>query len=379
MYGYQERKQHWRGHLPTPARLPLVPQDMYSNPQTIENRHPTLLALIDAVYPHDVCFVCNNTLESGDRQHIKRHPPRFRCLYPRCQRTYRSRPALHFHLTHAHLIDQKHVDPSDPWYLLYAPVPDNYSHSSTNALHGFIPTRRGRPPKNRHENDPIAHAVAAAAARAASPAPTNVTNAAANATNATNTATIAANSSNSSNSVNSAPNSINSAPNSINAAANATNMAPTTPRNLLDASDTPTDSVASPTPSNSPFVPIAIAPNADGTVPSIQDARSPANLSTNSTSSKRSQALKPQARSTLIHYYPPLQCPICQQEFKRRNDVHAHLQAQHTDQDWYKCYFGDCSHTRSFSSREGLIYHLIRVHHCGIDDPDNPDSPMSNE
>lgn len=73
-------------------------------------------------------------------------------------------------------------------------------------------------------------------------------------------------------------------------------------------------------------------------------------------------ALSAKAEQFLNEVYPPLQCPSCNQVFNRKTNVIKHLAEFHLGQEPYRCIYPNCNHPRLYATREGLIYHIIRVH-----------------
>ncbi|ORX58997.1 hypothetical protein DM01DRAFT_1333591 [Hesseltinella vesiculosa] len=378
---------------------PFQLQDVYANSVNIENRHATLLSLIDAAYPPDLCCTCYEPLDPSNSDHLAIHPQKYRCLSALCQRTFTSRACLRFHVSTSHLIDAKQPDPSDPLYLLYATAPSTNASSSISTQplrpRSMIPilpatdtrspapsltvppARRGRPPKPRSEpttparrGRPRKHAIEP------SPTPPLLP---------------------------------------TNTARQITSESPTTPpfrpsvtpvsADPSSSSSIPTHSPAS-TRSPSPH-PQAIEmqqqerlklqlqrqlilqeeeqqrrqhlqrqhlPDPDPSLPygrpgrrsSVALSPSAPHLDMHRFSSGKTLSVS--AKLTLASYYPHLQCPSCKKYFKNRSQVVRHLQSDHGPGEGYQCYYSDCPHTKAFSSREGLVYHLIRTHHCGIND-----------
>lgn len=68
------------------------------------------------------------------------------------------------------------------------------------------------------------------------------------------------------------------------------------------------------------------------------------------------------AENFLNTMYPPLQCPSCLQVFNRKTNVIKHLTEAHLGQEPYRCIYPKCAHPRLYATREGLVYHIVRVH-----------------
>jgi uncharacterized C2H2 Zn-finger protein len=81
---------------------------------------------------------------------------------------------------------------------------------------------------------------------------------------------------------------------------------------------------------------------------------------------KRNSTKKPtlssKAEQFLNSVYPPLQCPSCNQIFNRKTNVIKHLTESHLGQEPYRCIYPSCNHPRLYATREGLVYHIVRVH-----------------
>ncbi|KAI8147574.1 hypothetical protein BJV82DRAFT_499640, partial [Fennellomyces sp. T-0311] len=72
--------------------------------------------------------------------------------------------------------------------------------------------------------------------------------------------------------------------------------------------------------------------------------------------------LSPESESLLNSVYDPLQCPSCHQHFNRKTNVIKHLTDQHYGEEPYRCVFPECVHPKLYATREGLVYHILRVH-----------------
>lgn len=103
---------------------PTTANKYYSNPLYIDNQYLSLLSLIDNTYPPQLCTICDRISRgaSESEQHFRSQHAgrrRFRCLHPHCERQFNSRGALHFHLSHSHIIRQASVRRAraDPPYL----------------------------------------------------------------------------------------------------------------------------------------------------------------------------------------------------------------------------------------------------------------------
>jgi hypothetical protein len=72
--------------------------------------------------------------------------------------------------------------------------------------------------------------------------------------------------------------------------------------------------------------------------------------------------LSPKAEAFLNSIYPPLECPSCHYLFNRKTNVIKHLTEAHLGQEPYRCIYPKCAHPRLYATREGLVYHIMRVH-----------------
>ncbi|CAO3594446.1 unnamed protein product [Absidia cylindrospora] len=64
----------------------------------------------------------------------------------------------------------------------------------------------------------------------------------------------------------------------------------------------------------------------------------------------------------LAEKYNPLECPACQMTFQRKKNVARHLATEHSGEECFQCIYSDCYHPKRFSTREGLVYHVLHSH-----------------
>lgn len=95
---------------------------------------------------------------------------------------------------------------------------------------------------------------------------------------------------------------------------------------------------------------------------------SPFSLYHSRKNSQKKPTLSSKAEAFLNSMYPPLQCPACHQLFNRKTNVIKHLTEAHLGQEPYRCIYPKCAHPRLYATREGLIYHIVRVHDNDDDD-----------
>ncbi|KAI9485537.1 MAG: hypothetical protein EXX96DRAFT_545486 [Benjaminiella poitrasii] len=79
-------------------------------------------------------------------------------------------------------------------------------------------------------------------------------------------------------------------------------------------------------------------------------------------SKNKKPILSQKAENLLNDAYPPLQCPSCQKAFNRKTNVIKHLTDVHFGEEPYRCIYSKCNHPRIYATREGLVYHISRVH-----------------
>ncbi|KAI9300468.1 hypothetical protein BJ944DRAFT_272999 [Cunninghamella echinulata] len=445
-------KEQWVDTLPLPPNnTAFYPthQDSYSNPLTIENRHGTLLSLLDAVYPPTMCFICNTTLPdlTEVENHIATHhntSKRYLCLHPHCTKSFKSRASLRFHIARTHVIDKKLVPKSDPLYLLYAPTssyfesitpiaspsPSSSSISSvmvvpqkrkwqrrtkkeinntidseqqsvflvkTSSSPGLSndsstptpspsmqldinnnqPKRRGRPPKipilhnkNNNNNNDISYSKQKSSIAtimnsdhplSSSSSPSTVEN------NIMTESTLSEKSSNevtsiiphfkndiSSPSLSTDTSTIKHSP--LTSPLSIKNLGPTS----ISTSNTIATEITSPTKSNSPKVFRLVQQVIPQNDPFPE---------------KKKAVLSLQSKTLLAEKYNPLKCPSCQTGFKRKTNVVKHLVTYHSGEECFQCVYDHCTHPKKFSTREGLVYHILRAHD---NQPDNDNDNNNN-
>ncbi|KAI8343752.1 hypothetical protein BC941DRAFT_412231 [Chlamydoabsidia padenii] len=128
-------RQPWSGNLPMPPTQFAYSTPLgYSNSLNIINRHDSLLTLLDTIYPDTSTKNTNNK----ERRHT------FLCLYPHCDRIFRSMGSLRFHISKAHIVDNKRITIHDQ---LHSPITISLAQKR-DLEQQHLPKRRGRPPKN---------------------------------------------------------------------------------------------------------------------------------------------------------------------------------------------------------------------------------------
>lgn len=87
------------------------------------------------------------------------------------------------------------------------------------------------------------------------------------------------------------------------------------------------------------------------------------NTSGNNTSERlRKQELSAHLQKKLDEIYDATICPSCNEQFKRKTHVIKHLVDEHHGEEPYKCVVTGCTRTKSYATREGLVYHLVSYH-----------------
>ncbi|KAI8391084.1 uncharacterized protein BYT42DRAFT_555515 [Radiomyces spectabilis] len=81
-------------------------------------------------------------------------------------------------------------------------------------------------------------------------------------------------------------------------------------------------------------------------------------------SKKKLPILSAELRAMLDAEYDPLVCPRkdCKERFERKAYMLRHMQSAHPRQFLYTCFFPECTGTKTYSTRNGLIYHLVSIH-----------------
>lgn len=371
-------QQQWGNQLPPPPPLPsnlilrTSLQDLYLNPFGIVNRHSTLSTLIDAAYPRNRCFTCDSTFTSRSEtdQHLQthHHTKGYLCLYPHCDQVFRSRGVLRFHIASCHVVVNEQVSKTDPLYLLYAPsdptatlssATDNgntmvpkkrkyerrrkawnpmsksslpgqtnfaltpggaYMHTDPSSAPAVPAKRRGRPPKNSIIMDAVK-------AKIIPPHTTIATE----------------------------PASVPTLPIST----------PVAPPPLPTPASTPVSAppVIAPPPPPPPLVASSPPPppKVFRLVQQVIPSHAVSSSSPSSTLKGRAN-LSLQSKTLLAEKYNPLRCPSCHLGFKRKTNVVKHLTAVHYGEECFQCIYPTCDHPKRFSTREGLVYHILRMH-----------------
>ncbi|KAI9266356.1 hypothetical protein EDC94DRAFT_35908 [Helicostylum pulchrum] len=78
---------------------------------------------------------------------------------------------------------------------------------------------------------------------------------------------------------------------------------------------------------------------------------------------KRQELLSPELQKKLEEVYCITVCPVCEEKFKRKTHVIRHLVEAHPGAEPYKCIVAHCKRTKTYATREGLVYHLTSYHY----------------
>jgi uncharacterized Zn-finger protein len=73
-------------------------------------------------------------------------------------------------------------------------------------------------------------------------------------------------------------------------------------------------------------------------------------------------ALSEKLQKQLEETYSPTVCPACKEKFKKKTHVITHLAQDHHGEEPFKCIVSSCDHTKSYATRDGLLYHLVKFH-----------------
>ncbi|KAI9497682.1 hypothetical protein BDB00DRAFT_747947, partial [Zychaea mexicana] len=85
--------------------------------------------------------------------------------------------------------------------------------------------------------------------------------------------------------------------------------------------------------------------------------------STSTTTTTPRQTLSRTSEALINSVYHPLYCPCCHEHFPKKTNVIKHVAEVHHDQEPYSCVYSDCTaHRKHYATRDGLVYHTLRVH-----------------
>ncbi|KAL7334266.1 hypothetical protein PS15p_203056 [Mucor circinelloides] len=312
----------------------------------IENQYMSLTSFVDAIYPPNRCTLCDGIFASRieSNQHFKdKHKnckSRYICVHPYCDYRSLTRGALRLHISHAHLLIQSEKPLPDSFQqeeLLFSAATTTTTPSPTMSRMSLEPmSTPSSPPHLLHPPPPPP------------PVPQLVPPPVPSLPIMSEPVIIIKNeykpskmlqslsSSSSSNSSKSC-----SPPNNITAT-NHKKLTARQPAAYVVKKQPKATFIDNLTPSPPPSPFSMYHPKKD--------------------SQSKKAILSKKAEAFLNSIYPPLQCPSCKQKFPRKTNVIKHLTDAHVGQEPYRCIYPKCNHPKVYTTREGLIYHIVRVH-----------------
>ncbi|OAD03249.1 C2H2-type zinc finger transcription factor [Mucor lusitanicus CBS 277.49] len=304
----------------------------------IENQYMSLTSLVEAMYPPNRCTLCDgifaSRIESNQhyREKHKNCKSRYICMHPYCDYRSVTRGALRVHISHAHLLV-----PSDK------PLPDSFQQEEL-LFSAATTTTTPSPTMSRMSLEPASMPGSPPPQLAPPPVPSLA--------------------------IMSEPPSI-----VIKNEYKPAKMLPSSPSSNSSKSCSPPNNLTVSSSSSSNHKKLMMArqsaayavkkqPKAtfiDNLTPSPPP--SPFSMYHPKKDSHSKKAiLSKKAETFLNSIYPPLQCPSCKQNFPRKTNVIKHLTDAHVGQEPYRCIYPKCNHPKLYTTREGLIYHIVRVH-----------------
>ncbi|CAO3639734.1 unnamed protein product [Mucor hiemalis] len=281
-----------------------------NNKLHIENKYASLISLIDTIYPPLLCTLCDtvSTSRNASNAHFKEYhkkKSRYLCIHPHCDKSFVSRGALRFHISRSHLVHYSKKPLPNPIFVHY------------NGEHGEVVSSPLNSPTLTTTTTPTASISSPKSQSPSNTTPTTILN------TPTKESLLK-------------PSSIHIIPALSSPKKRYTKkeriITPTISSMLIEEDLTPS-------PPPSPF--------------SLYHSRK---------NSQKKPTLSTTAEAFLNSMYPPLQCPACHQLFNRKTNVIKHLTEAHLGQEPYRCIYPKCAHPRLYATREGLIYHIVRVH-----------------
>jgi hypothetical protein len=298
----------------------------------IENKYMSLTSFVEAIYPANRCTLCDGIFSSKieSNQHFKeKHKnckSRYNCMHPYCNYKFLTRGALRLHISHAHLLIQSEK-----------PLPDSFQQedpfsAATTTTPSPTLSRMSLEPMSTPSSPP--HPVPVPPPPQLAPPP---------------------------------PPPIPSLP--LSEPIITIKNEPTTSK-MLSSSSSSTSSNSSSPPNNTTAKNLVVRqPTFVAKQPVFIDNLTPSPPPSpfsmyhpKKDSQARKAILSKKAEIFLNSIYPPLQCPSCNQNFPRKTNVIKHLTEAHVGQEPYRCIYPKCNHPKLYTTREGLIYHIVRVH-----------------
>lgn len=305
-----------------------------NNQLEIENKYASLISLIDTIYPPLMCTLCDTISTSRIQSNIhfnekhklqKRKKSRYLCIHPHCDQSFLSRATLRFHISHSHLVHWAKKPLPDPTFV--------YGNEEVETL---VQEEEGEEEEEEEEEEQD---------NVNSPAMIEVTTPAKVYMQQEQQQQKTAN----------------------NNHIKTPSLSPPTKRPLTINNNkkhklSPSPAPPPPSTTNNKKLKVsALIHNDDLLMTTPSPPPSPFSLYHPKKPSKKPQ-LSTRAENFLNIHYPPLQCPCCSKIFNRKTNVIKHLTESHIGQEPYKCMYDKCAHPRLYATREGLVYHIARVH-----------------
>ena len=315
----------------------------YNNPLTIDNPYLSVLSLIDITYPPLICSTCDRVatsdIENRYHHHITHYNNRRRrypCLHAHCELSFNSRTALRYHLSRSHLVKQaslKHIRPEPPFmhYRLMPPLGSftptttkpsalyhnsqcHQHHHSTTTITSIVPPEEQQQQQSQSQLQKKS-------------SPPLSSSSSSSTTSSTNQSSLSF---------------------------------------KIHTAKTFAASTLFPVP---PSPPQAQQPSSLSLSSSSSSSSSSNNTSSTSTptltpteNNNNMPRLSPTSEALINSVYHPLHCPCCHEHFPRKTNVVKHVAEMHQDQEPYTCVYDNCTGRKCYATRDGLVYHTLRVH-----------------
>ena len=317
----------------------------YNNPLTIDNPYLNVLSLIDITYPPLICSTCDRVatsdIENRYHHHITHYNNRRRrypCLHAHCELSFNSRTALRFHLSRSHLVKQaslKHIRPEPPFmhYRLRPPLGSftptttkpsalyhnsqcHQHHHSTTTITSIVPPEEQQQQQSQSQLQKKSSPPLSSSSLSSTTATTSSTNRSSLSFKIHTATTFAA-----------------------------STLFPAPPSPSPPQAQQPSSSLSSSSSSSSN--------NTSSTsTPTLTPTKNNNNI----------PRLSPASEALINSVYHPLHCPSCHEHFPRKTNVVKHVAEMHQDQEPYTCVYDNCTGRKCYATRDGLVYHTLRVH-----------------
>ncbi|KAI9257357.1 hypothetical protein BDA99DRAFT_516231 [Phascolomyces articulosus] len=395
-YYYHHYNHHQ--HPQQPITTTTTTTTPYDNPLIIENKHVSLLALIDTVYPPLQCTECDavSPTRQEEQSHFHIHPPRFYCLHPHCELSFRTKSALRFHISRFHLVHhQKPILPLPT--MITKPIAStataslSSSNNNSNNLEITLLTTIDSVPTTPTGTSPPTPPILATTTTAATATVVETSVTESESMTPTTVHAVPSPSPSPSPVIIKKQPSIPSSPSSsplvqpLHQQQQQESASPSSLSSTLSSPPLPPLSSSASSPSSSQQKkrkqkppsqpkqkkekkqsPLVSQPTTQNQKPAIPSWRV-SSFGRSTTASRAPRGSKKIVLSTetdalLNSVYHPLKCPSCHQRFNRKTNVIKHLTDQHYGEEPYRCVFKECVHPKLYATREGLVYHILRVH-----------------